>query len=87
MYIEWFTPLGQPEAHTGMHLISCLTHHSRRNAIIVPVNLLAHGCHLMAKCGAQIDRTWTSHNVLEHVKHFYLNSYIDMDTFAVLKCN
>jgi len=87
VYIEWFTPLGWPEAHTGMQLISHLTCHSQRNAIIIPINLLACGCHLMVKCGAQIDRTWTLHNVLECAKHFYLNSYIDIATFAVLKCN
>ncbi|KIJ93033.1 hypothetical protein K443DRAFT_68963, partial [Laccaria amethystina LaAM-08-1] len=28
-YIEWFTPLGQPEARTGMHVVSRSTRHSR----------------------------------------------------------
>ena len=80
-------PLGTPEARTGMHLIKRSTRHSRRNAAIVPVDRLVRGCHLMGKCGAKIDRSWTTDNVLDLASHFYINPYRDVDTFSVVKCS
>ncbi|KAF5377941.1 hypothetical protein D9615_006759 [Tricholomella constricta] len=84
-YIEWFTPLGRPDNIIGMHTISRSTRQRRRNAAVIPVTLIARGCHLMAKSGARIDRHLTTDNALELATHSYLNPYIHVDTFSIIK--
>ncbi|KAK6971368.1 hypothetical protein R3P38DRAFT_2587286, partial [Favolaschia claudopus] len=54
----------------------------RRNAAVVSVEHIVRTCHLMGKCGKQIDRKWTMDNVIDTANHFYFNSYIDVDTFS-----
>ncbi len=36
----------------------------------------------MGKSGLKIDPTWTMDNVLDLATHFYLNPYINVDTFT-----
>jgi hypothetical protein len=48
-YVEWFTPLGRPDASTGPHSITRSTRHTRRNSIIVSVDSILRGCHLMSR--------------------------------------
>ncbi|THH07054.1 hypothetical protein EW146_g9433 [Bondarzewia mesenterica] len=84
-YIEWFTPLGRPDPLTGMHIVKRSTRHHRRNAEVVSIHDLVLGCHLMAKCGNPIDKTFSTHNVLEKATQFFLNPYIHVDTFSQLK--
>jgi len=38
----------------------------------------------MGKCGAKIDQSWTTDNVLDLTTQFYFNPYIDVDTFSVI---
>lgn len=38
-------------------------------------------CHLAAKCGAVIDTSWTSDNVLDNAGTFYVNPYMSLDTY------
>ncbi|KAJ7844284.1 hypothetical protein B0H13DRAFT_2411826 [Mycena leptocephala] len=80
-YIEWFTPLNRPDPTSAMFT----THRSRahmRNAAVISVEHIVRSCHLMGKCGAKIDRKWTSSNVLEEAPMFYVNPYIFVDTFT-----
>ncbi|KAJ7775451.1 Zn-finger domain-containing protein [Mycena metata] len=81
-YIEWFTPLHQPDPISGMFTTHRSTRNHRRNAAVVSVEQIARGCHLMGKCTAKIDPTWTSFNVLEKAPMFYINPYILVDTFT-----
>ncbi|KAJ6532372.1 hypothetical protein B0H19DRAFT_888523, partial [Mycena capillaripes] len=80
-YIEWFTPLNRPDPTTGMFTTHRSTRAHRRNAAVISVEHIVRSCHLMAKCGASIDRKWTSSNVLDEASMFYVNPYIHVDTF------
>ncbi|EDR06161.1 uncharacterized protein LACBIDRAFT_328948 [Laccaria bicolor S238N-H82] len=73
---------GTPEPRTGMYIVKRSTCHSRRNAAIVPIDRLVRGCHLLGKCGAKIDWSWTTDNVLDLVTQFYFNPYRDCVTAA-----
>ncbi|GLB43865.1 putative zn-finger domain-containing protein [Lyophyllum shimeji] len=85
-YVEWFTSLGTPDRLTGMHLVTPSTRRHRRNVAVVPVDRLVRGCHLMGKCvGSMSDKRWTTDTVLDVAKHFYLNPYIHVDTFSIVK--
>ena len=84
-YVKWFTPLGLPESTTGMHVVKRSTRHHKRNLEIISINDIICSCHLMAKCGTQVDKSFTTDNVLEKATQFYLNPYIDVDTFSQVK--
>ncbi|KAJ6611845.1 hypothetical protein B0H10DRAFT_1808681, partial [Mycena sp. CBHHK59/15] len=81
-YIEWFTALNRPDPVTGMYTTHRSTCQHRRNAAVVSVEHIVHSCHLMAKCGTEIDRNWTSIDILDTAPMFYVNPYILVDTFT-----
>ncbi|KAF8155437.1 hypothetical protein B0H34DRAFT_495552 [Crassisporium funariophilum] len=68
-----------------MHIVKCSTRNHRRNAEIVSIHELVLGCHLMAKCGRTIDKSLSTHNVLDKAEQFFLNPYIHVDTFSQIK--
>ena len=81
-YIEWFTPLRDPEPIIGVYRISRSTRNHRRNAAVVSVGDIMEDCHLSVVSRGEIDRTWTTDNVLEMGTYFYLNRYIDINRFS-----
>ncbi|KAG1800491.1 hypothetical protein EV424DRAFT_1474849 [Suillus variegatus] len=81
-YIEWFTPLREPDPSSGLHQVSCSTRQLQRNAAIIHVDEIVRPCHLIPKMGRSVDRRWMSANAYELASDFYLNSYIDLDTFC-----
>ncbi|KAG1881926.1 hypothetical protein C8R48DRAFT_766905 [Suillus tomentosus] len=82
-YIEWFTPLREPDRSSGLHQLSCLTRQLHRNAAVIHVDEIARPCHLIPKMGQAVDRGWTSANVYESASDFYLNTFIDLDIFCM----
>ncbi|KAG2138249.1 hypothetical protein BD769DRAFT_1351271, partial [Suillus cothurnatus] len=82
-YIEWFTPFREADQTTGLHQVSRSTHHLRRNGAIVHVDKIIRPCHLISKMGQSVNPIWTSVNVYELVSEFYLNTFIDLETFCM----
>ncbi|KAG2150669.1 uncharacterized protein EDB93DRAFT_1083873 [Suillus bovinus] len=82
-YIEWFTPLREPDRSSGLHQLSCSTCRLHRNAAVIHVDKITRPCHLIPKMGQAVDRKWTSANVYESTSDFYLNTFIDLDTFCM----
>ncbi|KAH7910151.1 hypothetical protein BJ138DRAFT_969506, partial [Hygrophoropsis aurantiaca] len=80
-YIEWFTPLQRFDPVAGMYIVSRSTRQHRRHAAVVSVDRIVRNCHLIAKCGREISGDWTTDNVLERANQFFVNSYIDIDSF------
>jgi hypothetical protein len=71
---------------TGMYFVSRSTRHHHRNATIVPVDRIAHSCHLMAKYSGSItEKGWASATVLDTATQFFLNTYISVNLFSVLR--
>ena len=75
------TDMVQPNNLTGMHIISQSMCLHRQNAAVISTGDIVHGCHLMGKSGLKIDPSWTMDNVLNLTTHFYLNPYINVDSF------
>ena len=86
-YVEWFTPLGSPDASTGIHSITRSTRHTRRNSSIVSVDRIVRGCHLMARYPREVPSSWKTDNILELEQsiQFLFNLYINVDTFTLSK--
>ncbi|KAL6305981.1 hypothetical protein BKA93DRAFT_816611 [Sparassis latifolia] len=82
-YVEWFTDFRpQPDHTTNLYQVSRSTRNHRRNAEVVHVDDLVRPCHLVPKCGANIDEAWNTDNVYELATSFYLNPFIDVHMFC-----
>jgi hypothetical protein len=84
-YVEWFTPLGTKDKVTGMYSVSRSTRLGRRNAQVISATCIVRACHLVGKTGRDIDHSWTTENVLEEANTFWVNRYIDVDTFILTR--
>ncbi|KAG0704055.1 hypothetical protein DFH29DRAFT_849443 [Suillus ampliporus] len=87
-YIEWFTPFrDSPDPSSGLHQVSRSTRRLHRNAAVIHVDEIARPCHLIPRMGRSVDPRWTSANVYELASDFYLNTFIDLDTFCISTLN
>ncbi|KAI0074317.1 hypothetical protein K474DRAFT_1716562 [Panus rudis PR-1116 ss-1] len=84
-YVEWFTPFGRVEPLTGMHVVTRSMRAKQPNGCILPLTDIVAPCHLVAKCGKQIDRTISSVNVLDRGQSFYVNPYISIHEFSMFR--
>ncbi|KAI6009336.1 hypothetical protein BKA83DRAFT_4467974 [Pisolithus microcarpus] len=81
VYVEWFTALRCKDQVSGLYMVSHSTRHHHPNASIISTDRIVRACHLQARCGKQISGDWSLDSVLDMASHFYINSYIDLDTF------
>ncbi|KAI6012379.1 hypothetical protein EDC04DRAFT_2579787, partial [Pisolithus marmoratus] len=81
VYIEWFTVLHCKDPVSSLYIVNCSMHHHRLNVSIISADHIIQLCHLQARCRKHINGNWSSENVLDVASHFYINSYIDLDTF------
>ncbi|TBU37509.1 hypothetical protein BD309DRAFT_905077 [Dichomitus squalens] len=84
-YVEWFTPLRQRDPSTGMFKVNVSTRNHRRRTSIIPITQIVRSCHLIPMWGKHVDTTWTSRNVLDKCKKFYVNSYLRHHDFVFLR--
>lgn len=85
VYVEWFTSLRRKDQVSGLYVVSRSTRHHRPNVSVISANRIVCLCHLQARCGKQISGDWSSDSVLDLASHFYVNSYIDLDTFIAFE--
>ncbi|KAI5982757.1 hypothetical protein EDC04DRAFT_2874303 [Pisolithus marmoratus] len=71
VYVEWFTTLQHQDPVSSLYIVS----HSTQN----------HRCNASARCRKEISKDWALADVLEKASSFYINSYIDLDTFLALE--
>ncbi|KAJ3557813.1 hypothetical protein NM688_g1264 [Phlebia brevispora] len=81
-YIEWYTPFTRTDSLTGMYQVTHSTRARQPNAMIVSVDCIVGPCHLIVKCGQEIDLAWTSANILDRATSFFVNPYITIANFA-----
>ncbi|KAH9942200.1 uncharacterized protein BXZ73DRAFT_87866 [Epithele typhae] len=85
-YVEWFTPFrAEPDPVNGMFQVSVSKNHHRRRSSIIPVTSIVRSCHLIPVWGREVDRTWTTDNVLDRCKKFFLNPYLRHHDFVLLR--
>ena len=81
-YIDWFTKFPEnPDPYHNMYKISHLLKCGERVASIVPLSRILCSIHLFPKFGAVAPRNWSSSNVLELCKTFYVNPYAYIFSF------
>ncbi|KAK0493099.1 hypothetical protein EDD18DRAFT_1310710 [Armillaria luteobubalina] len=84
-YVEWFTPLRKLNDHTGMFKVSRSTANQQQKSSIIPITYISRSCHLTPYSGRKMDPTWTSENVLDRSKTFFVNSYLRYIDFVLLR--
>ncbi|KAI0754751.1 hypothetical protein C8Q80DRAFT_1226925 [Daedaleopsis nitida] len=85
-YVEWFTPFrSQPDPDTGMFKVSHSSHQGRRRASIIPINQIVRSVHLIPIWGKAVDKSWTTHNVLDKCRRFFVNPYLRHHDFVLFR--
>ncbi|KAI8994099.1 hypothetical protein BD414DRAFT_513707 [Trametes punicea] len=85
-YVHWFTPFAShPDSPDhGLYKISHAVHdRGSRIGSIIPIENIERSCHLFPDFGPVANRAWTSSNVLEQCKDFYLNTFADLSTYQL----
>ncbi|KAJ7694865.1 hypothetical protein B0H17DRAFT_931310 [Mycena rosella] len=82
-YVEWFSKFpNSPERHHKMYKIlrpnECF-------ASIIPVGNIRRSVHLFPNFGPVVPREWTSQNVLELCKKFYVSPWSDRHGYIVIR--
>ncbi|KIJ05946.1 hypothetical protein PAXINDRAFT_103573 [Paxillus involutus ATCC 200175] len=84
-YVEWFTPFSPtPERNHAMYKVTRSIVDGERMASIVPVANIRRSVHLIPKFGATAPREWTSSNVLERCKTFFVNPFTDRHAYRTI---
>jgi hypothetical protein len=82
-YVKWFTPLWEPDLSSSLCQVSHLAHQLHQNAAVIHIDEVIHLCHLIPKMEPSVDPGWTSANIYEMANDFYLNTFIDLETFCI----
>lgn len=92
-YIELYdfvqSPTTSPPSHHGFHEVRPGFHGpaqlgGHRRGMVVRVDDIARSCQLIPKFTGPVNRIWTSENVLDLCLNFYVNNYLDRDSFYML---
>ncbi|TEB23184.1 hypothetical protein FA13DRAFT_1757116 [Coprinellus micaceus] len=85
-YIDWFTPFKPaPEPHHGLYKISYSRLHDGSNlSSIIPIANIFRSIHLFPSFGRAAPVSWSSDQVLDQCKAFFLNPFTDKHLFRSL---
>ncbi|KAL1711487.1 hypothetical protein EV715DRAFT_278453 [Schizophyllum commune] len=84
-YVEWysnFTP--RPDPNHRMYKISPVAVEGGILSSVVPVPQIRRSVHLFPKFGRTAPIDWTTNNVLDMCKTFYINSFTDRHLYRIL---
>ncbi|KAG1889029.1 uncharacterized protein F5891DRAFT_965748, partial [Suillus fuscotomentosus] len=84
-YVEWFSPFtGTSERNHGMRKVSQSYENGEQLVSIIPVKDIRRSVHLIPKFGRIAPRDWTTSNVLELCRDFFVNPFTDRHTYATI---
>lgn len=87
-YVEWFSAFpSRPHKDHRMYKITRSfrsNHPDYRHASIIPVGNIRRTVQLLPVFGPVAPREWTSQNVLECCSEFYVDPFLDEQTFMTL---
>ncbi|RDB24482.1 hypothetical protein Hypma_008517 [Hypsizygus marmoreus] len=84
-YVEWFTPFNTVDPITGLYTVKPSTRNRHVYGEIISIDRIVRNCHLLPKFGRRKDTSWTTENVVNRCKVFYVSPYSDAHMFSLLK--
>ncbi|KAI0070500.1 hypothetical protein K474DRAFT_1608585 [Panus rudis PR-1116 ss-1] len=81
-YVEWYTPFTRVDELTQMYYVLRSTRNKQPNASIIDLEDILGPCHLVPRCHAKINRSWTSDCILDVADFFWVNPYLSIDSFS-----
>ncbi|KAG2339926.1 hypothetical protein BDR05DRAFT_977595 [Suillus weaverae] len=84
-YVEWFSPFtGTSERNHGMHKVSQSYENGEWLVSVISVKDIWCSIHLIPKFGCIAPQDWTSSNVLELCRDFFVSPFTDRHTYATI---
>lgn len=84
-YVEWYSPFTRPDRDHLMYKVSpCPLPDSGFLASIIPLANIRRSIHLIPQFGPAAPPEWTSSNVLDLCKSFYVNTFTDRHLYRIL---
>ncbi|KAH8102731.1 hypothetical protein BXZ70DRAFT_890478 [Cristinia sonorae] len=84
-YVEWFTDFTNPVANLGLYKIKhSVDQDGERLASIISLDRIRRSTYLFPVFGALVPREWTSGNVLDECKTFYVDSFSDRHAYHTI---
>ena len=85
-YIEWFTPFRAPHLDSGLFSVTRASRNNGPDSEVIPLDSIISSCHLIPRFGTKFHPAkWDSDNALEECKSFFLNKYLNIQTFFDLE--
>ena len=82
-YVEWFSRIpDQSNRWHGLKTVERTIRDDERLVSIIPIKHIKRSVSLIPAFGPHLNPSWTSDNVLEFCKKFYLNSYSDKHAYV-----
>lgn len=78
-----------PPEHHGFHQVRPRFHGDRklggqRYGMVIRVEDIVRSCQLIPRFKGAVNRMWTTDNILDLCLEFYVNNYLDRDSFYML---
>lgn len=90
VYVELFTktPNSAAPSHHGYHTVRPdrygSDHRGEKMGVVMPLDQLYRACQLLPKFFGPVNRSWTTHNVLDNADIFHINPYRDLESFHTI---
>ncbi|KAK7438195.1 hypothetical protein VKT23_018125 [Stygiomarasmius scandens] len=84
-FVDWYTPFQSYFKPLGMYRISNATRRRYQHSGIIFTDSIQQTCHLLPEFGRTVNTDWTSENILDVCKTFYVNPYLRNRDFFLLR--
>ena len=85
MWMEWYTAPTSFDADLGMYSVGLSSTMQERTASVIAISDVLRSCHLVPQWGKSIPRHWSSEDVLDQAHRFYVNPYLRLSDFVLLR--